>query len=788
MSLQAQTGAQGLQQLRRKSAPANSILLPTIREPPLPIPLVSKIPINNTEHAIPLKNGLSTKSLNFNDFERNKYTLAFLDPTREEKFRKFFVGRFLSSWRNFSYILAVIFALFYIIAILGSQIQSKAWVNTIALTESYIRSNPNFCPTGWFCSPCKDDKTCSVYSSTPDALLVSLGIELPIIIGILASRRPKIMENYMQHIGVFIILCVTISQTVIRPRIVDYSRLSNSFEALNFTLILFALHLLYRIRFIYTLASSTILLVAFIIQLSFREVSNMTLTSAFAVCAWIITNFLVWESEKFARSIFLQADHLDEKNKNLKDQLHVIKNSYMNVDGADFSNPLQKAQSILSQLLNQPSLDRFVFQCICDVQGLLKSPDLLAPDLAAQVKDNQVKLDLNTQQWLFTELASKKKNNDVSPKGSSQGLTTLVRGSQIGSKYLGGDSALNTVLKEVLKLQEEEIVQCRNALENVLKWDFTALDFNFISKESPLLVLGFHFFTQNGLIQNFHIDPLKFINFLSNIQANYHKSNPYHNHMHAADVLQAVQYYMADEFFIDLLNPLDQLIIYIAAAIHDYDHPGVNNNFLINSSDPKALLYNDKSVLENHHVSASFLIMEKAGNNFLAGLSKADFKQFRQWVIECVLATDLSLHFQFVSTFKAKIAQKEDFQPQNKMDDKLVLCKVLVKCGDVNHPTRPLKTHLRWSKMCIDEFFNQGDQEKKLGLPISPFMDRDTAKVAAAQVGFIDFICWPIFDAFNNYLPMPEVMENLKMNKDYWKSKKEEEDVGIPYKFPEIMK
>ena len=40
-------------------------------------------------------------------------------------------------------------------------------------------------------------------------------------------------------------------------------------------------------------------------------------------------------------------------------------------------------------------------------------------------------------------------------------------------------------------------------------------------------------------------------------------------------------------------------------------HRGVNNDFLIRSSDPLALLYNDASPLENHHVAAAFTLMHE---------------------------------------------------------------------------------------------------------------------------------------------------------------------------------
>ena len=53
----------------------------------------------------------------------------------------------------------------------------------------------------------------------------------------------------------------------------------------------------------------------------------------------------------------------------------------------------------------------------------------------------------------------------------------------------------------------------------------------------------------------------------------------------------------------DWLSSLEMLSLLFAAMIHDLEHTGTNNIFHKQSSSNLARLYNDKSVLENHHVS-----------------------------------------------------------------------------------------------------------------------------------------------------------------------------------------
>jgi len=56
---------------------------------------------------------------------------------------------------------------------------------------------------------------------------------------------------------------------------------------------------------------------------------------------------------------------------------------------------------------------------------------------------------------------------------------------------------------------------------------------------------------------------------------------------------------------------LKLLTCYLSAIIHDFEHRGVNNDFLIKTSDHLALLYNDSSPMENHHVASAFMIMKE---------------------------------------------------------------------------------------------------------------------------------------------------------------------------------
>ena len=72
-----------------------------------------------------------------------------------------------------------------------------------------------------------------------------------------------------------------------------------------------------------------------------------------------------------------------------------------------------------------------------------------------------------------------------------------------------------------------------------------------------------------------------------------------------------------------------------------------------------ALLYNDRAVLENHHISAAFRIMKEEECNILNNLKREEYRDFRSLVIDMVLATDMSYHFQQIKNMKNLLSMPE---------------------------------------------------------------------------------------------------------------------------------
>jgi 3'5'-cyclic nucleotide phosphodiesterase len=82
-------------------------------------------------------------------------------------------------------------------------------------------------------------------------------------------------------------------------------------------------------------------------------------------------------------------------------------------------------------------------------------------------------------------------------------------------------------------------------------------------------------------------------------------------------------------------DPLHTLACLTAAIVHDFEHGGLTNDFLVNSLDDLALRYNDRSPLENHHLAAAFALLRIPELNWLNSLPRSEFDRFRKVLSQC---------------------------------------------------------------------------------------------------------------------------------------------------------
>ena len=91
-----------------------------------------------------------------------------------------------------------------------------------------------------------------------------------------------------------------------------------------------------------------------------------------------------------------------------------------------------------------------------------------------------------------------------------------------------------------------------------------------------------------------------------------------------------------------------------------------------------------------------------------------------------------------------------------------------IKVSDIGNVTKGQGYCLAWTKRVVQEFFDQGDLERTLNLPVTPFMDRTSCSNPKQQLGFYNFVAKPMFEVFDLLVPMEGPLSNLKQMSDYW--------------------
>jgi hypothetical protein len=337
--------------------------------------------------------------------------------------------------------------------------------------------------------------------------------------------------------------------------------------------------------------------------------------------------------------------------------------------------------------------------------------------------------------------------------------------------------------------------------ENANTWELDVFELGSLTKYWPLFHLGLYYFDHYDLADKIGLDRALWTSFLVDLDDAY-LPNPYHSNLHAADVLGSAHYIVKATGFMEHMTSMELFSLMVACAAHDVAHPGTNNFFQVNAMSPVAIRYNDKSVLENFHAATTFEILgspkyanmlpkeiidapflPQAGAPGASGKPIAFFPFFRKYIIELILATDLSgeVANPIINAFRARARARAS--PKCGHDapldlavpaDRLLCLKMVIKCSDIGHAAKPLELHQKWSELVTEEFLMQIEKEDSLGLPHMFSVSRDPVKFSESQVGFIRFVVQPCYRDFCIYIgdAGTKFTRNIKDNISHWNEQK----------------
>eukprot|EP00002_Diphylleia_rotans_P013774 TRINITY_DN267_c0_g2_i4.p1 TRINITY_DN267_c0_g2~~TRINITY_DN267_c0_g2_i4.p1 ORF type:complete len:517 (+),score=126.06 TRINITY_DN267_c0_g2_i4:1421-2971(+) len=237
-----------------------------------------------------------------------------------------------------------------------------------------------------------------------------------------------------------------------------------------------------------------------------------------------------------------------------------------------------------------------------------------------------------------------------------------------------------------------------SALEGLKDWNLD--HFSLSTEEIYNLILSG--LDSLELMEQFKIEKPIFLNFLDAIRANYN-SNPYHNFVHAFSVFQSCFLILSNTPLSEYLTSVDILSLLISALCHDLDHPGTNNMFMINTQAPLAILYNDVSVLENHHCALAFRILQESQTNIFGNLTAAERLDIRKTIIPAILSTDMTEH----AKLSTALSLHSNTFDRNKKEDRQFLVNIVLHSSDLCNPVLPQTKSYEWASRVLIEFNNQ---------------------------------------------------------------------------------
>ena len=347
-----------------------------------------------------------------------------------------------------------------------------------------------------------------------------------------------------------------------------------------------------------------------------------------------------------------------------------------------------------------------------------------------------------------------KKSKDKPNKENMKKINTLII----------APSSVNPKLYENIETQEFNIFKLESE----------------IGRENVLPLIGFYIYKYFGFEEI--INNNKYEKWCQKIGDGYVRKNFYHNDLHAADVTQTcLLYFKLGEFeTIHKFTKSNICSLFLSCMCHDYQHPGVNNNFLKETNNKIAVRYNDISILENMHISKTFkIILSNKECNVFENVDKNLYKQMRKEMISCVLATDMAFHNVYVDFLKLCLNErkegiKESDDKNKKEERNQKYMNLLIHSADISNPTKLFDIYFEWAKLVVEEFWDQGDREKKLNLPC--FCDREKVSICQSQLGFINFIEIPYFSLLADLNPKFKFFyDNLLNNKNILLSMQEKE-------------
>nr|XP_027193799.1 cAMP-specific 3',5'-cyclic phosphodiesterase-like isoform X3 [Dermatophagoides pteronyssinus] len=472
------------------------------------------------------------------------------------------------------------------------------------------------------------------------------------------------------------------------------------------------------------------------------------------------------------------------------DQLETIQShrSVGDMATSKFRRMLNKELSHFSETKSGSQISEYIFRTFLDKQEELDLPILQLEETSKQGSmaissgsSSNTTAVASPADITTTDLTTKITTTSTIPSANIQPLSGKNSPARAMSHISGVRQTTLSHANSLTKMprfgieasNEEELAKIFSDMD---RWGIDLFKVSEYSNRHPLTSVMYTIFKSRDLMKTFQIPSQTFIRLMLTLEDHYHIDVPYHNSIHAADVAQSVHVLLLSPALDSVFTDLEILTALFAAAIHDVDHPGVTNQFLINSSSELALMYNDESVLEAHSLAVAFKVLQDPDCDIFINLSKKQRQTLRRMTIDMVLATDMSKHMSLLADLKTMVETKKVAGSGvlflDNYTERIQVLQNMLHCADLSNPTKKLELYQKWCSLLMEEFFQQGDKELAMGLEISPMCDRTNATIEKSQVGFIDYIVHPLWETWADLVhpDAQDILDTLEENRDWYQS------------------
>ncbi|KAJ3142019.1 hypothetical protein HK100_003882 [Physocladia obscura] len=250
----------------------------------------------------------------------------------------------------------------------------------------------------------------------------------------------------------------------------------------------------------------------------------------------------------------------------------------------------------------------------------------------------------------------------------------------------------------------ELIAENHLSIEEISKPDFDPHIYDFTDNNLPIIV--YKMFEALGFRDRYKIPQDKLARYVLTVRKNY-RGVHYHNFTHATSVAHAI-FYLA-----------------------------------------KMGILEDNGFSEIEIYAITMTILNAPGHNILEAMPSENYKTCIEVIEKAILATDLALFFK-IKKAASELAQARNYN-KNLQAHKEILLSICLTCSDLSAMSKKWENSRRTADAVYSEFFSQGEQEKKLGLPFSAeIMNRENeSQIPRMQVDFYKHIVLPAFDIFH---------------------------------------